>query len=82
MAACAMQYLFEQGIAVPEQVIVAGQGDSEMSKVTAPPLITVHYSYEKIGEVAVKMLMDVLEKKETAFQQVKLGYYIVGLEEN
>ena len=82
MAACAMQYLFEQGIAVPEQVIVAGQGDSEMSKVTAPPLITVHYSYEKSGEVAVQMLMDVLEKKEAAFQQVKLGYYIVGLEEN
>lgn len=77
MAAGAVQYLCEQGIEVPRQIVVAGQGDSDMAKVTAPPLITVHYSYERSGEIAVQMLMEVLEKGEAAIKEVKLGYYIV-----
>lgn len=77
MAAGAMQYLGEQGIEVPQQIVVAGQGDSDMARVTAPPLITVHYSYERCGEIAVKMLMEMLEKGEASIKEVKLGYYIV-----
>ncbi len=78
IAAGAMQYLWEHKIAVPEQMIVAGQGDSEMSRVTAPPLLTVHYSYEKSGEIAVNMLMEQFRQDEAAVQEVKLGYYIAG----
>lgn len=77
MAAGAMQYLREQRIAVPEQLLVAGQGDSEIGKVTAYPLTTVHYSYEKSGEIAVKMLMEALGKGTPALKEVKLGYYLV-----
>lgn len=77
MAAGAMQYLCEQGIEVPKQMVVAGQGDSDMAKVTMPPFITVHYSYERSGEIAVQMLMEVLEKGEAEIKEVKLGYYIV-----
>lgn len=77
MAAGAVQYLREHKIEMPEQILIAGQGDSEMSRVTAPPLITVHYSYEKSGELAVQMLMELLGQKEAAFKEVKLGYYIV-----
>ena len=77
MAAGVMQYLREHGILVPEQILVAGQGDSEMAKVTAPPLITVHYSYEKSGEIAVRMLMELLAKREDVMKEVKLGYSIV-----
>lgn len=77
IAAGAAQYLREHGVKIPEEILVAGQGDSELARVTAPPLITVHYSYEKSGELAVQMLMDVLGKKEAAVKEVKLGYYIV-----
>ncbi|WP_373218109.1 LacI family DNA-binding transcriptional regulator [Ruminococcus sp. 5_1_39BFAA] len=77
MAAGSMQYLQEHGIAVPDQILVAGQGDSEMARVTAPPLVTVHYSYEKSGEIAVQMLMEILGQGESALKEVKLGYYIV-----
>ena len=73
----AVQYLQEHGIRIPEQILVAGKGDSDMSKVTSPPLITVHYSYEKSGELAIQMLMELLEQKETAVKEVKLGYYLV-----
>ena len=77
MAAGAMQYLREHDIRVPEQMLVAGQGDSDMAGVTAPPLITVHYSYEKSGEIAVQMLMEQLGHGECVMKEVKLGYYIV-----
>lgn len=77
MAAGAVQYLYEHGIRIPEDILVAGQGDSDMAKVTAPPLITVHYSYEKSGELAIRMLMDILDQKEDAVKEVKLGYYLV-----
>lgn len=77
MAAGVMQYLNEQGRKVPEQILVAGQGDSEMAKVTSPPLISVHYAYEKSGEIAVQMLMELLEHTEGAVKEVKLGYHLV-----
>ncbi len=77
MAVGAVQYLREQGIRVPEQILVAGQGDYEMARVMGPPLVTVHYYYEKCGEVAVQMLMDLLGHREGAMKEVKLGYYIV-----
>lgn len=79
MAAGAMQYLCEQEIKVPEQILVAGQGDSEMARVTAAPLITVHYSYEKSGETAVRMLLEILARKESACEEVRLGYHIVDV---
>lgn len=77
MAAGAMQYFCEHGIEVPGQVLVAGQGDSDMSRVTSPPFITVHYSYERSGEIAVQMLMDIMERGKSEEREVKLGYYIV-----
>ena len=72
-----MQYLCEHKIRVPEEILVAGQGDSEMSRVTAPPLLTVHYSYEKSGETAVRMLLEALEQKHPTCEELRLGYYIV-----
>lgn len=78
MAAGAIQYLTEHGIEVPQKILVAGQGDSDMAKVTAPRMITVHYSYEQSGEIAVQMLMESLEKGEANIKEVKLGYYIVA----
>lgn len=77
MAAGAMQYLREHQIRVPEEILVAGHGDSEMARITDPPLLTVHYSYEKSGELAARMLLDVLADRETAVKEMKLGYYIV-----
>jgi len=77
MAVGAMQYMREHGIKSPEQILVAGHGDSEMARMTYPPIITVHYFFEKSGETAVQMLMELLEGKEDAVREIKLGYYIV-----
>lgn len=77
MAAGAMQYLHERDIDVPSKILVAGQGDSDLAKITSPPLLTVHYSYEKSGELAVEMLLEMIEKKESFVKEMKLGYAIV-----
>ncbi|MCM1158887.1 MAG: LacI family DNA-binding transcriptional regulator [Bacteroidales bacterium] len=77
MAVGAMQYVREHGIKVPEQILIAGQGDSEMAKAVSPPLLTVHYAYERSGEIAVQMLMELLGHEEGAKKEIKLGYSIV-----
>lgn len=79
MAAGAQQYLREQGIRVPEQILLGGQGDAEIARVAIPSLITLHYSYEKSGEIAMQMLMDALADKDArqASKEMKLGYHIV-----
>lgn len=81
MAAGAMQYLREQKIQTPQQILVAGQGDSDMARVTVTPLITVHYFYQKSGEIAVQMLLEALSQGDMAPREVKLGYSIVEPEE-
>ncbi len=77
MAAGAVKYLRQQGIEVPGQILVAGQGDSDMAKVVEPPLLSVHYSYEKSGEMAARMLMEILHQGMTDVKEMKLGYYLV-----
>ena len=79
MAVGCMQYLRERHIRIPDQIIVAGHGDSELSRVTAPPLLTVHYSYEKAGTLAVQMLMERLSGERAALREVKLGCYIANI---
>ena len=77
MAAGAVKCLRERGIEVPGQTLVAGQGDSDMAGVMSPPLLTVHYSYEKSGEMAAGMLMEILHQGGTDLREIKLGYYLV-----
>lgn len=73
----AMQYFLCHGISVPEDVYIAGQGDSMLARVAGHSISTVHYSYKKSGEVAANMLMEILTTGETAFKEIMLGYYIV-----
>lgn len=73
----AMQYLLEKGISVPEQVYIAGLGDSMMVRVAGHSIVTLHYSYEKAGELAASMLLEILVTGETALKEIMLGYYIV-----
>ncbi len=79
MVAGAMQYLQEHHIDVPGTILVAGQGDSDVARVAAPPIITVHYSYEKSSVLAVQMLLELLQYEESITKEIKLGYHIVEL---
>lgn len=73
----AMMYLKEQGISIPEQVQLAGFGDSIMGKVCEPRLTTVHYYYKTSGEEAANMLMNMIEDSNFVRKEMKMGYKIV-----
>ena len=77
MAAGAVQCLRDRGIGVPNQIRVAGHGDSLLARVLQPPLLTVHYFYEKCGAMACEMLLGRIEGKDTEIREIKLGYEIV-----
>ncbi len=77
LAVGALQYLKSQGILVPDQVWLAGHGDSSLSGVTTPTVTTVHYSYEECGMLAGQMLMELLEKGEQAPKEIRLGCKVV-----
>ena len=75
-----MQYLKEQGMKIPEDVMVTGHGDSLLSKVVTPTLTTIRYSYEESGRFAASMLLEILEKGESSAREIKMGYELVEKE--
>lgn len=77
IAVGAMKYLAEHGIRVPEEVMVAGHGDSDMSPVTTPGLTTVHFAYEKNGILAARMILDMISGKEQDIKEMKLDYSLI-----
>lgn len=78
MAIGALQYLKEHEISVPDQVMVTGQGDNMMTKVTTPTITTIHYSYEESGISASKILLEMLTSgDDVPVREIKLGYSIV-----
>lgn len=73
----AMQWMKEKHIQIPRTVMVTGQGDSTLSQVVSPALTTIRYSYVESGSLAASMLLGLLEKKESAMKEIKMGYSIV-----
>jgi len=61
LAIGALEYCREHGIAVPEDVAIAGFDDLPESRVTNPPLTTVAYPVESISRLAVQSLIDRIE---------------------
>ena len=77
IAAGALQYLKRQNIQVPQQMMVSGQGDSDISAVTAPTITTLHYFYEESGSNAANLLLDHIAHPDMPAKEMKLGYAIV-----
>lgn len=77
MAAGALQYLKKQGIRVPEDIRVSGQGGSDLCEVTVPTITTIRYYYKESGENAAALLLERLENPDAPAKEVKLGYAIV-----
>ena len=49
------------GIAVPGELSVVGYDDVEVARYVTPPLTTIHQPKLRLGEVAMKMLLDILD---------------------
>lgn len=77
IAVGAITCLREMGRKVPEEVRVAGIGDSEISKVCVPNLTTVHYFYKTSGMEAARMLVNSLENSDGISREMKMGYQLI-----
>lgn len=70
MAIGALRALHESGIKVPEQVSIIGFNDIPTSKYTVPPLASVRVHKEFMGETAVDLLLERIQKKRTIAKKV------------
>lgn len=73
----AMAFYREQGKRIPEDMILAGIGDSTAGKIVLPKLSTVHFYYKTSGLEAARMLMQMLEEEQTVPKSMKMGYGIL-----
>jgi DNA-binding LacI/PurR family transcriptional regulator len=58
----------ELGIAVPDQLSVVGYDDVETARYVTPPLTTIHQPKLRLGEIAMQMLLDLLEGRSVQNQ--------------
>lgn len=77
MAAGAMQFFRSQGIRIPQQLLLTGQGASNITAVASPTITTIRYFYEESGANAASLLLERLEDPSLPAKEVKLGYAIV-----
>lgn len=73
----AIKALKENGIMVPEQVKVIGFDDISISQFIDPPITTIKQPIYKMGEEAVNMLVDIIEKKDIEMTKILEGTLIV-----
>jgi len=72
-----MNYCQTQGISIPEDLSVAGFGDSEFAKDFTPALTTVYEPYYDIGAVAMRRVIKDLKEEEEIDSNVLLPVQIL-----
>lgn len=77
LAQGALMAALRLGIAVPNQVAIAGFNDLTGSDQMLPPLTTVRTPRARIGEAAAQMLLSLMRGKEPPCTQLDLGFEIV-----
>lgn len=67
----------DANIKVPSQLAVIGVDDMPLSSYFDPPLTTMHQDMPRIGQEATRMLLDIIQKKNTDLREVKLPAQLV-----
>ncbi len=80
IAAGAMLYFREQGIRIPEDVMVGGIGDSRMGKLLYVPLSSVHLHYKTAGREGARMLLSEMRNASDVRRILQLEYDLVERE--
>lgn len=76
-AAEAEGYLRDMEIQIPEEISIAGFGDSEWSVCVRPGITTVHRDIPGKAVIAVKKLFDLLENDHRAIENTNLPVHLV-----
>ncbi len=77
MAIGALDALHDRGLRVPEDCAVVGCDDIPIAAYTAPSLTTVHLPFYETGEAAMRLLLEIIEHKETEPQRLLLPVHLV-----
>ena len=73
----AIKYLNQHNIKIPDQVAVAGFGDSRVSSILMPALTTIHFYYRESGVEGAKMLLEKLQNPGIPNKSIKLGFELI-----
>lgn len=74
LAVGVMACLHDHGVRVPDDMAVAGMGDSDMAWMVRPALSTVHYDYAGTGVEAANLMLRIREAKEGAGARTVMPY--------
>lgn len=71
-----MQYLYEKGIRVPEEISLVGY-DNTLATLLAPPITSVGLPFNLIGEYALEMLLSRMADMETPAQTIGIDTILI-----
>lgn len=77
LAIGAIRYTNEKRIKIPFQLRIVGFDDINMSRITYPKLTTVHQDVETISNLAVKMLMKMINGEEPDSYNHKVPVHLI-----
>lgn len=77
IAAGALLACRELGLRVPEDVMLAGIGDSQLCKVTSTKLTSVHFHYRTAGIEAAQMLLNSLKRESPIPRTLTLDFELI-----
>lgn len=70
IAAQVIQAAATMGKRVPEDIKIIGFDDTELAKLTTPPLTTIHQPIREMARLAIDMILDTMENKEVQERNV------------
>lgn len=73
----AMKYLKKIGKSIPQDVQLAGIGDTPLAGLVTPKITTVHLYYKTSGIEAANMLMEKIESSTTMKKELKMGFEVI-----
>lgn len=73
----AMQYLHEKNTAVPQDIAVAGMGNSKVSQYIAPSLTTIDFLNEQTGVKAAQLILEIINGNKKSPKKVLMKYRMV-----
>ena len=71
-----MKELKDKNIKIPDEIGIMGFDDLDILKYISPRLSTISYPTDLIGNLAVEMLLDIIEGKEK--KQICLDHRIIS----
>ena len=77
IASGAMLYLRESGKRMPEDVQIAGMGNTPVSRLLTPPLTTMCLHYRTCGSEAAKILVECMEEPTPVVKEIRIGHDLV-----